>query len=68
LNKINYARPIKHFSTIVSFLGQAYVKGLIKYMEVVREIARKKGNWWYYDHEFRSTKFQVQIGWQMTHQ
>jgi hypothetical protein len=22
-------------------------QGLIKYMEVVREIARKKGNWWY---------------------
>ena len=43
-------------------------QGLIKYMEVVREIARKKGNWWYYDHEFRSTKFLVQIGWQMTHQ
>lgn len=42
--------------------------GMLKYMEVVREIAKKKGNWWFYDNKFRSTKSQLSVSWGVTHQ
>lgn len=42
--------------------------GMLKYMEVVREIHKKKGNWWFYDNKFRASKCQLQLGWGITHQ
>jgi hypothetical protein len=37
------------------------VSGMLKYMEVVREIAKRKGNWHNYDSKFRLTKSQLTL-------
>jgi len=44
------------------------VSGMLKYMEVVREIAKRKGNWHNYDRKFRLTKSQLTLTWGVTHQ
>jgi hypothetical protein len=44
------------------------LSGKLKYMEVVREIAKRKGNWHNYDRKFRLTKSHLTLTWGVTHQ
>ena len=36
---------------------------MLQYMEVVREIAKRKGKWHNYDRRFRLTKSQLTLTW-----
>jgi hypothetical protein len=40
---------------------------LIKYMDIIRNMARQKGNWLLYDMEFRKSKCQLNVSWGSMH-
>lgn len=40
---------------------------LLKYMNIVRDIAKRKGDWLEYDIEFRKTKCQFKVSWANIH-
>ena len=40
---------------------------LLKYMTIVRDIAKKKGDWAEYDMEFRKSKCQLKVSWANIH-
>jgi hypothetical protein len=37
--------------------------GMLKYMDVIRELARNNGDWKGYDQKFRKMKMQQKLGW-----
>lgn len=42
--------------------------GILKYMDVIRELARNNGDWKGYDQKFRKMKMQQKLGWGVSHQ
>jgi hypothetical protein len=42
--------------------------GMLKYMDVIRELARNNGDWKGYDKKFRKMKMQQKLGWGVSHQ
>lgn len=42
--------------------------GMLKYMDVIRDLARNNGDWKGYDKKFRKIKMQQKLGWGMSHQ
>lgn len=42
--------------------------GMLKYMDVIRDLARNNGDWKGYDKKFRKMKMQQKLGWGMSHQ
>ena len=42
--------------------------GLLKYMEVARNLARSNGDWVTYDTKFRKMQMQQKLGWGVSHQ
>jgi hypothetical protein len=61
---------ISAFSVYMTIYCQKISKAtgdLIKYMDIIRNMARQKGNWLLYDMEFRKSKCQLNVSWGNMH-
>lgn len=64
-----WASAFNTFITIYCVKHPHAYPDMIKYSEIVRDMCRRKGNWYQYDIDFRSSKCQLQVSWgQMHHQ
>ena len=68
LEPTNKAKPLTSTDAWTSAF-QIFVGALMKYGEVVRDLAARWGNWWYYDTNFRYLKQQqpASLAWNVVH-
>jgi len=41
---------------------------MLKYLDVIRDIAKRRGDWAHYDSKFRQSKLQLKLTWGVVHQ
>ena len=79
-NKLAFVDNSKHIKTIDQWVPAFTVfitiycekysgsyKDLLKYMDIVRDMARRRGNWYQYDVDFRKSKCQLNVTWGNMH-
>ena len=61
---------VSAFSVFMAIYTQKFsdsTQELLKYMDIVRSMAKQKGNWYLYDMEFRRSKCQLSVSWGNMH-